>query len=270
MALQEKNFSIDTPTKTSSPDSEKLVNLLEDRIKEKEQIIATLQGELQTRNDQVHQLTSSVNQMREETDGLKDDWGLRENELVDKLASLQKELTLAGKKHEADMSEKDKIVKEKDDSLQASNEAVAKLQEEIEKKDNKSMESSNERLLLLDTEKERQFLDEKRSFQEHLKDLQSELERVSEERNELKKAIERPAKELQEELNQLTSERNQLAKDLETAQRDVEMRNKEAKDATAKMLKAKGQMKSKINNLEKQNNKLTKELETIRKVCKLY
>lgn len=268
MALQERNFSVDIPSKTTSPETEKLVNLLEERIKEKEQTITKLQSELKARNDQVKQLAGTVNQLRDEANSLKDDWGIRENEVAEKMATLQRELGEEKEKHELELNEKKNIIKEKDERLKKSEEIVLKLQSEIVNSDNKSMESSNERLLLLDTEKERQFLDEKRAFQESLKELQSELGRVTDERNELKKALETPTKELQEELNRLSAERSQLVKDLEKAQHNVEVKNKEAKEATAKMLKAKGQMKSKITNLEKQNGKLVKELEIIRKVCK--
>lgn len=260
MALQEKNFSGDTPSKSSSPETEKLVKLLEDRIKEKEQIITSLQTELQEKNNMVKLL-------KDETNGLKDDWGIREKELVNNLTRLESQLTEILKKHDVDMREKDQLIKEKETALNESLNNATKLQTSIDNKEREGQKSSNERLLLLDAEKERQFSEEKQIFKERVEELQAELMRVAAERDDLKRAIDLPAKELQEELNRLTEEREKLSKDLEKARQDVEIRNKEAKDATAKMLKAKGQMKSKINNFEKQNERLVKELETIRKVC---
>lgn len=272
MALQEKNFGGESPTKSSSPESEKLVNLLEEKISEKEQIITRLQNllaEEKNRGEETSKSAGTFEQstmdLKKEIELLKDDWGLREKELMDQINSLLKELNDSKEKYETELSEKDILLKEKDAGIANKEGIISALQLELQNKDSQSKDVSNERLLLLDTEKERQFLDEKRSFKESVKELQEELDRVVAERNQLREGLKSSRKGGGDELNRIKNENKQLTKELETARRDVELKNKEAKEATAKMLKSKGQLKSKLANIEKENAKISKELEALRK-----
>lgn len=205
--------------------SDKVVALLEEKIKEREETISS-------QNQKINALEKDSVNRQSEIDFLKksiDDKTVEVKGLQDTIGAKEKELTEIKEKHETELSEKEVSLQSQvkiNDDLQRT---VATLKESLAGLESK--ENVTERLLLLDAEKEQQFRDEKQAFHDQ---LQSYLD-----------------------------QNNKIAEELGAAKAEIEVKEKEVRDLNAKLGKLKLQAKAKMTSLQNEKEKLSKDMQEV-------
>lgn len=221
--MQEKNLSSEGASPPSH--SDKVVALLEEKIKEREETISS-------QNQKINALEKDSVNRQSEIDFLKksiDDKTVEVKGLQDTIGAKEKELTEIKEKHETELSEKEVNLQSQvkiNDDLQRT---VATLKESLAGLESK--ENVTERLLLLDAEKEQQFRDEKQAFHDQ---LQSYLD-----------------------------QNNKIAEELGAAKAEIEVKEKEVRDLNAKLGKLKLQAKAKMTSLQNEKEKLSKDMQEV-------
>lgn len=205
--------------------SDKVVALLEEKIKEREETISS-------QNQKINALEKDSVNRQSEIDFLKksiDDKTVEVKGLQDTIGAIEKELTEIKEKHETELSEKEVNLQSQvkiNDDLQRT---VVTLKESLAGLESK--ENVTERLLLLDAEKEQQFRDEKQAFHDQ---LQSYLD-----------------------------QNNKIAEELGAAKAEIEVKEKEVRDLNAKLGKLKLQAKAKMTSLQNEKEKLSKDMQEV-------
>ena len=228
--MQEKNLSSEGASPPSH--SDKVVALLEEKIKEREETISS-------QNQKINALEKDSVNKQSEIDFLKksiDDKTVEVNGLQDTISVKEKELTEIKEKHETELSEKEVNLQSQvkiNDDLQRT---VATLKESLAGLESK--ENVTERLLLLDAEKEQQFRDEKQAFQDS-------------------------EKALRDQLQSYLDQNNKIAEELGAAKAEIEVKEKEVRDLNAKLGKLKLQAKAKMTSLQNEKEKLSKDVQEV-------
>ena len=229
-AIQEKNLSSEGASPSSH--SDKVVALLEEKIKEREEMIKSL-------SERISSLEKGSAEKQSEIDFLKklmEDKMAEMQLLQETMQAKERELADIKEKHETELSEKEMKVLSQIKINSDLEKMVASLKQSLTELESK--ENITERLLLLDAEKEQQFRDEKQSFQESEKALHGQL---------------------QSSLDQNST----ISEELKAARAENEAKEKEIRDLSAKMGKLKLQAKAKVTNLQNEKEKLSKEKEEV-------
>lgn len=230
-AMQEKNFSSEGSLPASH--SDKVVALLEEKIKEREETIKSqserisiLENDSANKASQIDFLKKSIEDKTSEIRVLEETVQVKDKELAN-----------IKEKHETEMSEKEmKLMLQLEINMDLQK-TVASLRENLNEIGSK--ENVTERLLLLDAEKEQQFRDEKQAFQESEKALHGELQSFLE-------------------------QNNKISEELNASRAEIETKEKEVRDLNAKMGKLKLQAKAKVTGLQNEKEKLSKDMQEVK------
>ena len=228
--MQEKNLSSERALTPSH--SDKVVALLEEKIKEREETISS-------QNEKINALEKDSVDKQSEIDFLKKSIDVKTGEvkgLQETIRAQEQELKEIKEKHETELSEKEVKLQSQvkvNDDLEKT---VASLKESLAGLESK--ENVTERLLLLDAEKEQQFRDEKQAFQDS-------------------------EKALHEQLQSYLDQNNKTAEELGAAKAEIEAKEKEVRDLNAKLGKLKLQAKAKVTSLQHEKEKLSKDMQEV-------
>ena len=229
-AMQEKNLSSEGPS--PSPHSDKVVALLEEKVKEREEII-------NNKCERIHELEKDAVNNQNHIESLKklvEDKTAEIEVLHETVHTKDQELEDIKEKHETELSEKDmklasqaKVNEDLEKTLASLKESLAGLE---------SKENVTERLLLLDAEKEQQFRDEMEAFKEGEKALNAQLQAA-------------------------LDQNNKIAEELASANTKIEAKEKEMRDLNSRMGKLKLQAKAKLTSIQNEKEKLAKEMQEV-------
>jgi len=235
--MQEKNLSSEGTSPASH--SDKVVALLEEKIKEREEMISNnsqrinaLEMDAADKQTQMNTLEKLVADKTAEVGMLQEEVHAKDQQLQD-----------IKEKHETELSEKDMELASQTKMNANLEETIASLKESLAGLESK--ENVNERLLLLDAEKEQQFRDEKEAF----KDSQNALHA-----------------QLQSSLDK----NNKIAEELALAKTEIEAKEKEIRDLSAKTGKLKLQAKAKLTSLQNEKEKLAKDMQEVHALYNSY
>lgn len=235
--MQEKNLSSEGTSPASH--SDKVVALLEEKIKEREEVInnnsqriSALEKDAADKQTHIKTLEKLVEDKTAEVQVLQESVHAKDQELQE-----------IKEKHETELSEKEMKLESQTKMNAKLEETIMTLRESLAGLESK--ENINERLLLLDAEKEQQFRNEKEAF----KDSQNALHA-----------------QLQSSLDK----NNKIAEELASAKTETEAKEKEIRDLSAKMGKLKIQAKAKLTSLQNEKEKLAKDMQEVHAHVVLY
>lgn len=235
--MQEKNLSSEGTSPASH--SDKVVALLEEKIKEREEMInnnsqriSALEKDAADKQTHIKTLEKLVEDKTAEVQVLQESVHAKDQELQE-----------IKEKHETELSEKEMKLESQTKMNAKLEETIVTLRESLAGLESK--ENINERLLLLDAEKEQQFRNEKEAF----KDSQNALHA-----------------QLQSSLDK----NNKIAEELASAKTEIEAKEKEIRDLSAKMGKLKIQVKAKLTSLQNEKEKLAKDMQEVHVHVVLY
>ena len=232
-AMQEKNLSSEGTSPTSH--SDKVVALLEEKIKEREEAINNNSQRISVLENDAADKQAHIESLKQ----LVEDKTAEVKVLQETIHAKDQELEEIKEKHETELSEKEmKLASQAKVNVDLEN-TIASLKESLAGLESK--ENVNERLLLLDAEKEQQFRDEKEAFKDSEKALHAQL---------------------QSSLDQ----NNKINEELASAKTELEAKEKELRDLNARMGKLKLQAKAKLANLQSEKEKMSKDMQEVH-VC---
>ena len=234
IAMQEKNLSSEGTSPASH--SDKVVALLEEKIKEREEMINNNSQRISVLEKDAVDKQTHIKTLEK----LVEDKTAEVKVLQESVHAKDQELQEIKEKHETELSEKEMKLESQTKMNTKLEETIVSLRESLAGLESK--ENVNERLLLLDAEKEQQFRNEKEAF----KDSQNALHA-----------------QLQSSLDK----NNKIAEELALAKTDVEAKEKEIRDLSAKMGKLKLQAKAKLTTLQNEKEKLAKDMQEVLYVC---
>ena len=232
--MQEKNLSGEGASPPSH--SNKVVALLEEKIKEREEMI-------NNQSQRINILEKDSADKQSEIDFLKksiDDKATEVRVLQETIRAKEQELVEVKEKHETELSEKEMKLTSQAKLNDDLEKTVASLKESLAGLESK--ENVTERLLLLDAEKEQQFRDEKQAFHDSEKALHSQLQSY-------------------------VDQNNKIAEELAAAKAEIEAKEKEVRDSNAKLGKLKLQAKAKLTSLQNEKEKLSKDMHEVQYKC---
>ena len=232
--MQEKNLSGEGASPPSH--SDKVVALLEEKIKEREEMI-------NNQSQRINILEKDSADKQSEIDFLKksiDDKATEVRVLQETIQAKEQELVEVKEKHETELSEKEMKLTSQAKLNDDLEKTVASLKESLAGLESK--ENVTERLLLLDAEKEQQFRDEKQAFHDSEKALHSQLQSY-------------------------VDQNNKIAEELAAAKAEIEAKEKEVRDSNAKLGKLKLQAKAKLTSLQNEKEKLSKDMHEVQYKC---
>lgn len=229
-AVQEKNLSSEGTSPASH--SDKVVALLEEKIKEREEMISNNSEKISALEKDAADKQAYIKTLEK----FVEDKTAEVKVLQETVHAKDQELQEIKEKHEIELSEKEMKLASQTKVNTDLEKTIASLKESLAGLESK--ENVNERLLLLDAEKEQQFRDEKEAF----KDSQSALHA-----------------QLQSSLDQ----NNKIAEELTSAKTEIEAKEKEIRDLSSKMGKLKLQAKAKLTNLQNEKEKLSKDMQEV-------
>jgi len=230
-AIQEKNLSSEGASAPSH--SDKVVALLEEKIKEREEMIKSQSQKISALEKSSADKQSEIESLKKSVEGKIAAMKV----LQETVQAKDQELADIKEKHETELSEKEMKLMSQVQINEDLEKTVASLKESLAGLESK--ENVTERLLLLDAEKEQQFRDEKQAFRESEKVLHGQL---------------------QSSLDQ----NNKITEELAAAQVEIEAKEKEVKDLNAKIGKLKLQAKAKLTSLQNEKEKLSKDMQEVR------
>lgn len=236
-AIQEKNLS----SEGSSPPShsDKVMALLEEKVKEREEMIRSLSEKMNFLEKGSVDKTSEIDFLKKSID----DKASTIKVLQETLQAKDQEIAGIKEKHETEMSEKEMKLSSQIKSNEELQKMVASLKDSLSELESK--EKVTERLLLLDAEKEQQFRDEKQAFHDSEKALHGQLQ-VSLDHN------------------------SKMSDELTAARSEIEAKEKEVKDLNSKIGKLKLQAKAKVTGLQNEKEKLSKDMQEVLYGCFSY
>ena len=236
-AIQEKNLS----SEGSSPPShsDKVMALLEEKVKEREEMIRSLSEKMNFLEKGSVDKTSEIDFLKKSID----DKASTIKVLQETLQAKDQEIAGIKEKHETELSEKETKLSSQIKSNEELQKMVASLKDSLSELESK--EKVTERLLLLDAEKEQQFRDEKQAFHDSEKALHGQLQ-VSLDHN------------------------SKMSDELIEARAEIEAKEKEVKDLTSKIGKLKLQAKAKVTGLQNEKEKLSKDMQEVLYGCFSY
>lgn len=218
----------------SSPPShsDKVMALLEEKVKEREEMIRSLSEKMNFLEKGSMDKTSEI-----------DDKVSTIKVLQETLQAKDQEIAGIKEKHETEMSEKEMKLSSQIKTNEELQKMVASLKDSLSELESK--EKVTERLLLLDAEKEQQFRDEKQAFHDSEKALHGQLQ-VSLDHN------------------------SKISDELIAARAEIEQKEKEVKDLNTKIGKLKLQAKAKVTGLQNEKEKLSKDMQEVLYGCFSY
>ena len=156
----------------SSPPShsDKVMALLEEKVKEREEMIRSLSEKMNFLEKGSVDKTSEIDFLKKSID----DKASTIKVLQETLQAKDQEIAGIKEKHETEMSEKEMKLSSQIKSNEELQKMVASLKDSLSELESK--EKVTERLLLLDAEKEQQFRDEKQAFHDSEKALHGQLQ----------------------------------------------------------------------------------------------
>lgn len=228
--MQEKNLS----SEGSSPPShtDKVVALLEEKIKEREEMIAKKSQRISALEKDAADRQAHIESLNK----LVEDKTADVRALQEAIQAKDQELEGIKEKHESELSEKEMKIASQTKVNDDLEKTIASLKETLAGLESK--ENVNERLLLLDAEKEQQFRDEKEAFKDNEKALHGQLQSAHD-------------------------QNNKIAEELASAKTQIEAKEKELRDLNAKMGKLKLQAKAKLTSLQNEKEKLSKDMQEV-------
>lgn len=218
----------------SSPPShsDKVMALLEEKVKEREEMIRSLSEKINFLEKGSMDKTSEI-----------DDKVSTIKVLQETLQAKDQEIAGIKEKHETEMSEKEMKLSSQIKTNEELQKMVASLKDSLSELESK--EKVTERLLLLDAEKEQQFRDEKQAFHDSEKALHGQLQ-VSLDHN------------------------SKISDELIAARAEIEQKEKEVKNLNSKIGKLKLQAKAKVTGLQNEKEKLSKDMQEVLYGCFSY
>lgn len=218
----------------SSPPShsDKVMALLEEKVKEREEMIRSLSEKMNFLEKGSMDKTSEI-----------DDKVSTIKVLQETLQAKDQEIAGIKEKHETEMSEKEMKLSSQIKTNEELQKMVASLKDSLSELESK--EKVTERLLLLDAEKEQQFRDEKQAFHDSEKALHGQLQ-VSLDHN------------------------SKISDELIAARAEIEQKEKEVKNLNSKIGKLKLQAKAKVTGLQNEKEKLSKDMQEVLYGCFSY
>ena len=229
-AMQEKNLSSEGPL--PPPHTDKIVALLEEKVKEREETI-------NSKSERIHELEKDVVDQQNSIDSLKklvDDKTLEVKVLQEAVHAKDQEIEDIKEKHETELSEKALKLASQAKENQDLEKTIASLKESLAGLESK--ENVTERLLLLDAEKEQQFRNEMEAFRDSEKVLDAKLQAA------------------------LEQNRN-ISEELASAKTKIEAKEKELHDLSTRMGKLKLQAKAKLTSVQNEKEKLSKDKQEV-------
>lgn len=228
--MQEKNLSSEGPL--PPPHTDKIVALLEEKVKEREETI-------NSKSERIHELEKDVVDQRNSIDSLKklvDDKTFEVKVLQEAVHAKDQEIEDIKEKHETELSEKALKLASQAKENQDLEKTIASLKESLAGLESK--ENVTERLLLLDAEKEQQFRNEMEAFRDSEKVLDAQLQAA------------------------LEQNRN-ISEELASAKTKIEVKEKELHDLSTRMGKLKLQAKAKLTSVHNEKEKLSKDKQEV-------
>ena len=228
--MQEKNLSGEGTSPTSH--SDKVVALLEEKIKEREDVINNKSQRITALEKDSVDKQTHIESLKK----LVEDKTVEVNALQETIHAKDQELEEIKEKHETELSEKEMKLASQTKVNDDLEKTVASLKESLAGFESK--ENVTERLLLLDAEKEQQFRDEKEAFKDSEKASHAQL---------------------QSSLDQ----NNKIAEELASMKTEMEAKQKQIRDLNSKMGKLKLQAKAKLTSLQNEKEKLSKDMQEV-------
>lgn len=228
--MQEKNLSSEGTSPTSH--SDKVVALLEEKIKEREEVINNKSQRISALERDSADKQTHIESLKK----LVEDKTVEVNALQETIHAKDQELEEIKEKHETELSEKEMKLASQTKVNDDLEKTVASLKESLAGLESK--ENVTERLLLLDAEKEQQFRDEKEAFKDSEKASHAQL---------------------QSSLDQ----NNKIAEELASMKTEMEAKQKQIRDLNSKMGKLKLQAKAKLTSLQNEKEKLSKDMQEV-------
>lgn len=228
--MQEKNLSGEGTSPTSH--SDKVVALLEEKIKEREDVINNKSQRITALEKDSVDKQTHIESLKK----LVEDKTVEVNALQETIHAKDQELEEIKEKHETELSEKEMKLASQTKVNDDLEKTVASLKESLAGLESK--ENVTERLLLLDAEKEQQFRDEKEAFKDSEKASHAQL---------------------QSSLDQ----NNKIAEELASMKTEMEAKQKQIRDLNSKMGKLKLQAKAKLTSLQNEKEKLSKDMQEV-------
>lgn len=225
----------------SSPPShsDKVMALLEEKVKEREEMIRSLSEKMNFLEKGSVDKTSEIDFLKKSID----DKASTIKVLQETLQAKDQEIAGIKEKHETELSEKEMKLSSQIKTNEELQKMVASLKGSLSELESK--EKVTERLLLLDAEKEQQFRDEKQAFHDSEKALHGQLQ-VSLDHN------------------------SKMSGELIEARAEIEAKEKEVKDLNSKIGKLKLQAKAKVTGLQNEKEKLSKDMQEVLYGCFSY